>query len=123
MSELIAYIAPQNVLPALSDCILILNSSNTHLNLVLEAQASSTQKRWVLPQPVQRLSLGSETCHWLLASLHHEPQPLTPTNRAGLQIRAIGHCLNHQDLAHSLNLGDACSFKRVDCGDFATANR
>ncbi|WP_297575791.1 isomerizing glutamine--fructose-6-phosphate transaminase [uncultured Deefgea sp.] len=113
MTELIAYIAPQNVLPALSDCILILNSSNTHLNLVMEEQTKSTQKRLVLPQPVQRLSIGAEACHWLIASLHHEPQALTPTNRAGLQIRAMGHCLNHQDLAHSLNLGDACSLNEL----------
>ncbi|MGL6042000.1 MAG: hypothetical protein ACRC01_12500, partial [Deefgea sp.] len=102
MSELIAYIAPQNVLPALSDCLLILNSSNTHLNVMQADDDAIVQQHYVLPMPVQRLVFPPANCHWLIASLSNEAHPPIHNKNSSLVVSAVGLCSNHLDLARSL---------------------
>ena len=109
MSELIAYVAPQNVLPALSDCLLILNSGNSHLNVMQAEDTSIVQRHYVLQMPVQRLVFPPANCHWLIASLSSEPNPPAREIHHHLVVMAVGLCTNHLDLAHSLDIGSASS--------------
>ncbi len=109
MSELIAYIAPQNVLPALSDCLLILNSSSTHLSVQQAEHQSAVLRNYVLQMPVQRLVFPAVNCHWLIASLSNDPHPITPSKLTNLVVSAVGLCTNHLDLARDLNIPIASS--------------
>ncbi|MGL4996670.1 MAG: isomerizing glutamine--fructose-6-phosphate transaminase [Deefgea sp.] len=113
MSELIAYIAPQNVLPALSDCLLILNSSNTHLNVMQADDDAIVQQHYVLPMPVQRLVFPPANCHWLIASLSNEAHPPIHNKNSSLVVSAVGLCSNHLDLARSLDIGIASSLSTL----------
>jgi len=113
MSELIAYIAPQNVLPALSDCLLILNSSNSHLNVVQSNENEVVQRHYALQMPVQRLVFPPAHCHWLIASLSNEAQPAVRTLHPHLVVVADGLCSNHADLARSVEIGIASSLSEL----------
>jgi glucosamine--fructose-6-phosphate aminotransferase (isomerizing) len=113
MSELIAYIAPQNVLPALSDCLLILNSSNSHLHVMQADDDAIVQRHYVLQMPVQRLVFPPANCHWLIASLSNEALPAARTIQNNLVVTAAGLCTNHTDLARSLDIGIASSLSEL----------
>ncbi|QZA77410.1 SIS domain-containing protein [Deefgea tanakiae] len=113
MSELIAYIAPQNVLPALSDCLLILNSSNSHLHVIQADDGDIVQRHYALQMPVQRLVFPPANCHWLIASLSNEPHPAIRTIQHHLVVTAMGLCSNHIDLARSLDIGIASNLSEL----------
>ncbi|WP_051534803.1 isomerizing glutamine--fructose-6-phosphate transaminase [Deefgea rivuli] len=109
MSELIAYIAPQNVLPALSDCLLILNSNSTHLHVQQAEDESAIQRHYVLQMPVQRLVFPPVNCHWLIAALSNDPHQSALPKLGSLVVTAVGLCTNHLDLARALDIALAAS--------------
>lgn len=109
MSELIAYIAPQNVLPALSDCLLILNGSNNHLNVIQAHESDVIQRHYALQTPVQRLVFPMTNCHWLIANLSYEAQGTPRALPQNLALMAEGLCTNHAELARSVDIGASVS--------------
>ncbi|WP_373974457.1 isomerizing glutamine--fructose-6-phosphate transaminase [Chitinibacter sp. SCUT-21] len=108
MPDLIALIAPQNVVPALHSAFSVLGTNDNHIALASGQAPDFQVRQFVLESPVQALDFLDST-RWALAasSPQGEISPLIFQHR--LAICAIGHCQNHQELAREYQLEAHCT--------------
>ncbi|QLI82036.1 SIS domain-containing protein [Chitinibacter fontanus] len=107
MPELIALIAPQNVLPALTEHLGALGTQENQASILFDSMDGIQLERLTLEQPVQKIAPGANS-RWVLSSVGTTQQfpPYLHQNR--LVIAALGSCHNHQELAREYRLDSHC---------------
>ncbi|WP_051278924.1 isomerizing glutamine--fructose-6-phosphate transaminase [Chitinilyticum aquatile] len=108
MAEIIAYIAPQNVLPAFAESLQALHSSATHLALVASEQASLQVQHHMLDMPAAK-PVFANASRWLIGNLSGTGQNEPFIHGNTLVVSTLGACSNHADLAQKACLPVGCS--------------
>ncbi|WP_051304473.1 SIS domain-containing protein [Chitinilyticum litopenaei] len=108
MTELIAYLAPQNVLPALAESLQGLTGNASHLALVAAEQSQWQVRHVVLAAPAQKLVFPFAS-RWLIATLAGQDTTAPFIHEQTLVVASSGQCDNHAALARLAGLPAQCS--------------
>lgn len=108
MPEIIALIAPQNVMPAFAESLITLGSHEQHVAMTFSSGNKSQIQRFTLETPVQKITF-KESSRWLMAALSNSGAITPYFYKDTILVCALGACNNHQQLAAELQLLPSCS--------------
>ncbi|WP_157314172.1 isomerizing glutamine--fructose-6-phosphate transaminase [Chitinibacter sp. GC72] len=112
MPEIIALIAPQNIMPAFADSLGILGAHEHHVAMMHSSGSNTQIQRFTLQTPVQKIHF-QESSRWLLAALSNSGAITPYLYKERILVCALGACNNHQQLASELQLLLSCSLANL----------
>ncbi|WP_410499245.1 SIS domain-containing protein [Chitinibacter sp. S2-10] len=112
MPEIIALIAPQNVMPTLAETLPVLGAHDSQLAIVHCSGDETKIQRLSLEAPVQKITF-KEASRWLMAAFSNSGAIVPFLYQGKLSICALGACNNHQQLAQEYQLSPGCSLSNL----------
>lgn len=107
MPEIVALLAPQNVLPALNDSFGLLGQHEPQVFALYATPSKPQLQHITLSSPVQTISFP-EASRWVMCGFSADASTKPLLYQQRLALCTLGRCENHQELAREYQLDSHC---------------